>query len=225
MKSFGPISRTMVLLVTCLTGTANVAQAADPQQTQQALMKAQGLLKQIAQQKAAAEAELAKLRGELAGKDKALQRTESEVEAQKTELAQSAASLSAASSRASALDGNLARTKDRLAKTEDKLREVAGMYKDTRAKLNQTEAERQSLEEQLAATRKELADAEKKNLALYEVNTELLAQYRGKTVWDAIKQREPLTGIRDVSVENQVQDYEDRMYEQLREVNVGAAER
>jgi chromosome segregation ATPase len=199
--------------------------AADPQQLQQALMKAQGLLRQIAQQKAAAEAELAKLRVELAGKEKALRRTESEIETQKTELAQTAASLSAASGRASALDGSLTRTKGRLAKTEDKLREVAGMYKDTRAKLQQTEAEREALELQLADTRKELADAEKKNLALYETNTELLAQYRGKSAWDAIRQREPFTGIRDVSVENQVQGYEDRMYEQLREVNMGAAER
>ncbi len=209
----------------CLLANARPALAENPQQTQQALLKAQGLLKQIAQQKSLAEAELAKLRGELAGKEKALAKIESMAESQKQSLTQAEASLSAASQRSAALTGNLERTKTRLDQTTDKLREVAGMYKTTRTKLQETEATRQTVEAQLAATTTALQDAEKKNLALYELNRELSARYAEKSVWDTLRQREPFTGIGQVATENQAQDIEDRNYEQLREVNVEAAEK
>lgn len=227
----GPLTRpfvgplmSMAALLCLLASPLPVEAENTPQQTQQALIKAQGLLKQVAQQKALAEAELAKLRGELAGKEKALANREREVEAQKTALAQAEAGISAAGQRNASLTGSLERTQDRLGKTTDKLREVAGQYKDTRAKLQETNAAKQTLETQLAATTKELQDAEKKNLSLYEVNRELLGKYQQKSAWDALRQREPFTGINGVAIENQVQDVEDRMYEQLRDINVEAAE-
>jgi chromosome segregation ATPase len=209
----------------CLLANARPALAETPQQTQQALLKAQGLLKQIAQQKSLAEAELAKLRGELAGKEKALAKIERMAETQKISLTQAEVSLSAASQRSTALTGNLERTKARLEQTTDKLREVAGMYKATRAKLQATEAARQTVEAQLASTTTALQDAEKKNLALYALNRELSAQYADKSVWDTLRQREPFTGIGQVATENQAQDIEDRNYEQLREINVEAADK
>jgi len=98
------------------------------------------------------------------------------------------------------------------------------MFKETRAKLRQTEDERESLADQLAETTRQLQDAEKKNLALYEVNRELLQRYSDKSMLDALRQGEPFTGIGGVAVENEIQDYEDRMAEQLREVNVEATE-
>ena len=156
----------------CLLTSARPALADSPQQTQQALLKAQGLLKQIAQQKSLAEAELAKLRGELAGKEKALTTKEHEIEAQKKILAQAEAGVSAAGQRNASLTNNLERTKVRLEKTTAKLHEVAGMYKETRAKLQATDAARQTFEAQLAATTKELQDADQKNLALDQANQE-----------------------------------------------------
>jgi chromosome segregation ATPase len=179
----------------------------------------------VAQQKALAEADLAKLRGELAAKDKALGKREGEVEAQKAALAQADASLSSAGQRSAALAGNLEKTRTRLDQTTAKLREVAGMYKETRAKLQETEGARVTLEAQLSETTRQLQDAEKKNLALYQINRELLSQYQEKSVWDALRQREPLTGISAVAIENKAQDIADRMYDQLREVNVEAAEK
>ena len=78
---------------------------------------------------------------------------------------------------------------------------------------------------QLAVTTKELQDAEKKNLSLYQVNRELLSQYKEKSAWDALRQREPFTGISEVASENEVQAVEDRLYEQLRDINIEAAEK
>ncbi|MGD9601213.1 MAG: hypothetical protein AB7Q76_16855 [Gammaproteobacteria bacterium] len=211
-----------LLLGAMLVLTGGSALAADPQQ---ALLKAQGLLKQVAQQKAAAEAELAKLRGELAGKERTLTRLEEETRTQSATLAEREAGLARATAQGEALSARLAKTETRLEQTTAKLREVAGMYKDTRRELAETVAARDTLTAELAAVRKELADAEKKNRALYEVNAELLAEYRGKSAWDALRQAEPFSGIDGVAVENRIQDYEDRMAEQLRDVNVEAAER
>ena len=214
----------LIVLLGILVGALPV-HADNPQQTQQALLRAQGLLKKIAQQKSLAEAELAKLRGELAGKEKALANKATEVEAQNSALAQAEAGISAAGQRNVALTGNLERTKERLGKTVDKLREVADTYKETRAKLQETEAARQTLAAQLAVTTKDLQDAEKKNLSLYQMNRDLLSQYKEKSAWDAVRQREPFTGISEVTSENQVQAVEDRLYEQLRDMNIEAAEK
>ena len=62
-----------------------------------------------------------------------------------------------------------------------------------------------------------IADCRTKNEAMYQANSELLAAYRDKNAWDAVKQHEPLTGIASVEVENAVQEYQFRL-EDLRTV-------
>lgn len=62
-----------------------------------------------------------------------------------------------------------------------------------------------------------IADCGSKNEAMYQANGELLAAYRDKGAWDALKQREPVTGIASVQVENAVQEYQFRL-EDLRTV-------
>jgi hypothetical protein len=49
-----------------------------------------------------------------------------------------------------------------------------------------------------------------KNDKLIHLSVELVDRYRGKTVSDVIKQREPVLGIGDVQMFNLVQDYRDR---------------
>ena len=49
-----------------------------------------------------------------------------------------------------------------------------------------------------------------KNDKLIHLSAELLDRYRGKTVGDVVKQREPLLGLGDIQMFNLVQDYRDR---------------
>lgn len=49
-----------------------------------------------------------------------------------------------------------------------------------------------------------------KNDKLIHLSVELLDRYRGKSVGDVLKQREPVLGIGDVQMFNLVQDYRDR---------------
>ncbi len=211
-------------LLSALLITSGAAQAeGGVQQTQQALLKAQGLLKQLAQQRAQAEAEVARLRGELAGKERALAQATAAAETGATALKTAEASIAAGTRRETGLASKLEKTQTRLKLTDAKLHEVADLYKAMRTQQAETETARQTLEATLATTSAALHEAETHNLALYQMNRELLEQYQHKSAWDALRQREPLTGIASVAVENAVQDAEDRMAEELLPVNEAQA--
>ncbi|MGE3772682.1 MAG: hypothetical protein AB7I32_07130 [Gammaproteobacteria bacterium] len=184
------------------------AQQVDP--TQQALVRAQTLLRQLAQDKAAADAELVKLRAENAQLKKGAKAAESA-------LAERTADLESATRETSGVKGRLTRTTGRLERVTGQLREVVAKYQDKAATLRQTEAERAELDAQLAATRRQLEDAEEKNLALYEINKDMLTRFAQEGPWDGLLRKEPFSGLKGVEIENLVQDYEYEMGEHLRE--------
>ena len=66
-----------------------------------------------------------------------------------------------------------------------------------------------------------IADCQSKNEGLYKANGELLDAYRDKGAFAALVQREPVTGIASVKVENAVQEYRFRL-EDLRTVKFEA---
>ena len=65
-----------------------------------------------------------------------------------------------------------------------------------------------------------LGACEQKNLKLYQLNREILTQYRDKGVLGALAQAEPLTGIESVRMENILEEYRDKLDAQ----KVGAAQ-
>lgn len=56
-----------------------------------------------------------------------------------------------------------------------------------------------------------VADRQAKNLALYKIASEILQRYEQFSLGDAIKAREPFVGITRVKLQNQVQDYQDKL--------------
>lgn len=52
---------------------------------------------------------------------------------------------------------------------------------------------------------------EKKNMALYELNVEILDRYKKKGVWSALFQAEPFTQIKKVEMENIIQEYKEKL--------------
>ncbi len=212
-----------IILVNALAIDRAVAE--NPEQTQQALMKAQGLLKQIALQKTKAEVDLAKAQGELTEKTKAIENATHNLTVQKATLTKAEAALGIAGKQLAEISANLEKAHDRLEKTTAKLHEVVDKYKDTLHQLETVGALRLRQEEKLTVTTRELQDAEKKNLALYQLNQNLLQKYKQKSVWDALRQREPLTGLNSVSVENQIQTLEDKAYQQLEKNAIDATKK
>lgn len=69
----------------------------------------------------------------------------------------------------------------------------------------------------------ELEDSERKNLDLYRLNVELLEAWHRKGPLTALLQREPVTGIGNVALENVLQEYRHKLDEALRESNRAAA--
>lgn len=58
---------------------------------------------------------------------------------------------------------------------------------------------------------------EKKNLALYNLNMEILEKYKSKGVWGSFIQAEPFTQIKRVEIENTLQEYKDKLDSQKME--------
>jgi len=69
---------------------------------------------------------------------------------------------------------------------------------------------RQDLDKSVAAN----ASCEGKNAQLYQYSEALLRQYQKKGVWAALAQKEPVTGIEDVKIQNTVQEYRDKFASQ-----------
>lgn len=76
-----------------------------------------------------------------------------------------------------------------------------------RAQLKEQSEQRVAVEEKLKVQANNFAVCYGNNKQLLDLNRELLARYEGKGVFDALRQKEPFTGVAAVKVENLVQDY------------------
>lgn len=211
------IQRLALRLVLCLGLACCVSVAAAQQATKTAeppspaLLRAQSLLKQLAQEKAQLQADNVKLQAQVAAAEREGKRAESERENLEADLA-------ASGREKDQVNTKLTHTGERLQKVEQRLREIVDQYKQLAAEHKETLAAKQRVEGELASTKAELDDAERKNLALYQANVELLDKFSKKGPFEALLQKEPLTGIKQVEIENLLQEYqyklEDQRYQQ-----------
>ncbi len=208
MASSNPVVIGGALLLTLVLTASGVR--AEPPTAQAALTRAQGLLRQLDEQKQQLELDNAKLKATSASLEQQLKRANIEASDQQA----------AATARSKEIEQNalsLAHSKARNDKLTVRLKEVIAKYKDTGRTLRDSEAEKTSLQGQLNATRAELADAEKKNLALYQTNRELIDKYKQKSRWTSLLQKEPFVGFKQVEIENQAQTFEHDNAAQLRD--------
>ena len=197
---------------------ASLAQAETPKaqaNAQAALTRAQGLLRQLNEQKQQLELDNAKLKATSAGLEQQLKRAKIEANDQQAAAATRSKEIEQSSI-------NLVHSKERNEKLTARLKDVIAKYKDTARTLRDSDAEKTSLQQQLSATRAELADAEQKNLALYQTNRQLIAKYQQKSRWTALLQKEPFVGFKQVEIENQAQAFEHDNAEQLRNTSQDA---
>jgi DNA repair exonuclease SbcCD ATPase subunit len=78
-----------------------------------------------------------------------------------------------------------------------------------------TEAERKRLAAQVPVLQQLVADREAKNLALYQLGDEILARYGKAGLGDALGAKEPFVGFSRVKLENLVQDYKNKLRDQV----------
>ena len=98
------------------------------------------------------------------------------------------------------LTHRLADATERLSATNTKLGETANQ-------LAARDAELAQVKHGLEQSKTETVSCESKNLKLYSYSQDLLQAYRKKGVWASLAQKDPVLGLKEVDVENVVQEY------------------
>jgi DNA repair exonuclease SbcCD ATPase subunit len=175
-----------ICLLTALAAGPVVAQ--DAAAAQKALAKAQFLLRQTTAEKAALQQQMDALKQQVDTLGKQLSDSK----------AAAATRQQSAEQRLAASAGKWRDSHEQLAEQLAAAREQLKAQAQQVAQLQQ-QAQTQTENFQLCYTN---------NKKLYDLNRELLGQYNKKGVMDAVKQKEPFTGIKQVEVENLIQDYQ-----------------
>jgi predicted RNase H-like nuclease (RuvC/YqgF family) len=162
----------------------------------QTLRKAQGMLRQLGQEKADLEAQNLKLQEQV----KVLEAKVRDLAALENEVRQQKAGLEDMRGRNSALER-------RLGEDADRLRSLAEKQRGTAAELRRYQRDNGLLVKAVAERTRWIEECTGKNADLLAANRELLGKYRGKGVWDTLKRAEPFTGLAGVKEENEVQEF------------------
>jgi hypothetical protein len=175
-----------LIVIASLSAGALAEGPAPDAAAKQALAKAQQMLKSMSAERDALKAENAKLNARL----------NAELDDMKSKLSATKSAASAAAARAAA---------------ENAAQREAIVAADTHAK--DVEVKLQDTETRLTAREKDLSACTADNRKLGTLSKELLGRYADKGVMDAVLQREPLTQLKRVELENLVQQYDDRITE------------
>lgn len=157
----------------------------------QALRKAQGMLRQLTQEKAALEAEKA-------GNQEQIKKLEAKVQ----ELQSAQDKLK---SHADALQTNKDALEDRVGRDAERIQSLSEKQREALALLKQYHADNQLLIHAVGERSEWVAGCHEKNQSLLDANRSLLEKYQDKGFWEELS--EPVTGLGTVQTENQVQEY------------------
>jgi DNA repair exonuclease SbcCD ATPase subunit len=188
---------TMAALATC--GWSAAAQAGEDE----SLARAKEMLHRTQEALRQAQSDNADLGRAKADAEQKLQATTKELEAargvSKAELA---------------LRGQLQATKAAQDDLTHKLGDETNKLSALNAKLSEAATRVAADEKELAQVKHDLelsktadTSCEAKNLKLYGYSQEVLQAYRNKGVWAALSQKDPVFGLKEVDVENVVQEY------------------
>lgn len=204
-----PYRQTLLALACCAlwpaTAAAEPKGGPDPAAAQ-ALRKAQGMLRQLSQERADLEAKVAELTAsqdaqlktidELKGRIKTLE----PLQALPAQLQQQKASLEA-------MQANNASLLQRISGDAERIRGGMDQQRKLVAELEQFRRDNALLVHAVAERTQWIEGCTEKNQALLKANREWLDQNGNKKVWEDIAEAEPFTGIAAVSQENKVEEF------------------
>jgi chromosome segregation ATPase len=163
--------------------------------TQEALQQAQSDNASLTQAKSTAEQKLAALTKELAATKSGLQASATHLQ-QQLQTAQQTAQ-----SRQTELEARLTQTNTQLEQSRQRELETAATLAARQKDLDETKL-------QLGQSRTATQLCEAKNVKLYSYAVEVLQLYKKKGVWASLRQNDPVLGLKEVAVENVVQEYQ-----------------
>jgi chromosome segregation ATPase len=192
-----------VAIAVALCSVAGVAAAQDARadREREMLRRTQEALRE-------SQAEASELSANKAATEQKLKTASDELEATRRTSKSTAAALHSQLQASTAAQEDLTR---RLTAATQELAALKDQQRDTANKLSERDTQLKTAQGQLEQSRAANTSCEAKNVQLYDYSKALMVRYQKKGVWDAITQKEPVTGIRGVGVENVLQDYQDKL--------------
>jgi chromosome segregation ATPase len=124
------------------------------------------------------------------------------------------AALSGSKTAQASLNAKLTAAQGTQAEDARKLGEITERLTASTAKLGEVTTDLAARNSELAAAKRALqqstesnASCETKNITLYGYAEDVLQKYKNKGVWASLSQKEPVLGLKEVDVENVVQEY------------------
>jgi hypothetical protein len=202
VKSVGNLAISFTLLTALCGGKSSFAEP--PKQnaaSAQALQKAQGMLRQLSQEKVSLQAENTGLKERL----KQLETEANKLAPLQAELEQYRANLLNAQNANAGLQNSMQAQAGRAAEKEQLLHQK---LQETVAQAKLIQNDNQLLVAAVQEREQWIKQCAEKNLKLVEVNQELVGKFQQKGFWDMVANVEPLTGIGKVETQNTAQEYQ-----------------
>lgn len=173
------------------------------------LRKAQGVLHQLTEQKAALEAEKATLQSEktaLEDKVKNLEASLHKLEVLPAQVEQCKASIESLQTSKTTLESQISQGRDQAQALLQKQRDIV-------AKARAIQDDNQLLVDAVKEREQWINQCGERNKALLQANGELLEKYKDKGLWERVGDLEPFTGLGKVQTENAAEEYRYKLYQ------------
>lgn len=203
--------RSLGLLIAAAVLCFNAQAQADDKSAQKAARRAQLQLQNLQQQVQDAQAARAKVEADKAAADKLLAEQTQQATRLDGALRNASSSLRASEAARTKLMADMAALEKQLADQKASSEEALAQKARELAQFTKLRDEQQALLQRRYDDRvTQVNECTAKNSKLITLSAELMDRYRNKGVGDIFKQREPLLGIGDVGLFNEVQDWRDR---------------
>ena len=164
-------------------------------------------LQQLTAEKAAAQAETAKLKTEVDNLKAQLTKATSALSASEQRAKQVAAGTSAKEAAA------MQEINDALSRSRSQTQELLGKYRETAQALKDVEIDRGQLRAQASTQERDLKTCVDRNAGMYLLTDEILRKVEDRGVWSSLTEKEPFTKISRTRLENLIDDYRYRVDE------------
>jgi len=105
-------------------------------------------------------------------------------------------------------------TANELTQQKSRMQELIGKFRETAQTLKEVETDRAAKTQQLATRDTELKTCVDRNLALYQLNGEVLNRLEHQGLWSHLARSEPFTQIKRTQLENLVDGYRQKAEDQ-----------
>lgn len=205
------MKRTLIYLLAAVAGPATLVSAQDDAALAQAKANEQRLrdtLRATTQQLRAAEGEKATLQAQQAEDAQKI----ADLEARAARLTQELNDEKAAADKSRAdLQALVLKGKEEVARLNASLTKWKAAYDQTAGVAKKAEAERSRLSATNIELERRVEARERQNLELYQTGAEILQRYADFSLGRALAAREPFTGLARARLEEQIQDYADKL--------------